>query len=174
MGLRDATRKILNIVFFVILLLFLACICLECGLTRIFIRLLSKVGHVTSVNIFFRNYKTSPIRPRTNFAVRKENIFTWFRLSSNQPLVLLNIIITSRFTWPLWKVFLKFLATFSRSELQYMAVEEKQLYLRGESKPKNEPCFNILTIGTLTCAIPVRRSKNWLKFRPRRKRMAGN
>ena len=36
-------------------------------------------------------------------------------------------------------------------ELKCVAVEEKQLYLRGGSRPKIEPCLNMLECFALAC-----------------------
>jgi len=102
----------------------------------------------------------SPFRPRKKF-VRKTNIYTWFKLSFNQPFLphfeflfeyhydVTFHVTTSIQPWLIQCLKRKFLRSFLQLlELKCMAVEEKQLYIRGGSRPKIEPCLNMLEFVT--------------------------
>ena len=93
----------------------------------------------------------------------KTNIYTWFKLSCNQPfpphfefLYEYHYNVTFKVTTSLQPQLIqrlerKFLESFLQLlELKCVAVEEKQLYLRRGSRPKIEPCLNMLEKNTLT------------------------
>ena len=103
----------------------------------------------------------SPFRPRKKF-VRKTNIYTWFKLSGNQSflphfefLCEYQYDVTFHVTrsiqpWLIQCLKRKFLKSFLQLlELKCMVVEDKQRYIRGGSRPKIEPCLNMLEFVTL-------------------------
>ena len=102
----------------------------------------------------------SPFRARKKF-VQKTNIYTWFKLSGNQPflphfefLFEYHYDVTFHVTrsiqpWLIQCLKRKFLKSFLQLlELKCMVVEDKQLYIRGGSRPKIEPCLNMLEFVT--------------------------
>ena len=83
--------------------------------------------------------------------------YTWFKLSCNQPFLpdfefLFEYLYDVTFhvttliqPWLIQCLKRKFLKSFLQLlELNCMAVQEKQLYLREGSRPKIEPCLNML------------------------------
>ena len=84
--------------------------------------------------------------------VRNCVIFHWWRDSSPETSGFSNILtlrtkdkFTSLQPWLIQRLERKFLESFLQLlELKCMAVEEKQLYLRGGSRAKIEPCLNML------------------------------
>ena len=102
----------------------------------------------------------SPFRPRKKF-VRKTNIYTCFKLSGNQPFLFhfeflfeYHYDVTFHVTrsiqpWLIQCLKRKFLKSFLQLlELKCMVVEDKQLYIRGGSRPKIEPCLNMREVVT--------------------------
>ena len=107
--------------------------------------------------ISFYEIKNSLRSGRGKNSYGKTNNYTWFKLSCNQPFIprfeflfeyhydvtfhvgtLLHPLLIQRLERKFLKSFLQLL------ELKCMAVEEKQLYLRGGLRQKIEPCLNML------------------------------